>query len=127
MPAPIDEGLPIAYLVLDKGVPVYASDGEQVGTVDHVVSAPEKDIFHGIVMRGASHRQFVAASQIESLHELGVDLSIDAAEAAGLPDPHGAAPVWRDDEPGAKPSAWKHLIQLFEPNGPKRHGWKSED
>ena len=41
----MDEGLPIAYEVLDKGVPVYASGGEQVGTVDHVVSAEREDHF----------------------------------------------------------------------------------
>jgi sporulation protein YlmC with PRC-barrel domain len=46
----VDEGLPIAYGVLEKGVAVLASDGERVGTVHHVVSAPEKDIFHGIVI-----------------------------------------------------------------------------
>ena len=123
----MDEGLPIAYMVLEKGVPVYASGGEQVGTVDHVVSAPHEDIFHGIVMRGANHQQFVPADQIVSLHEFGVDLAIDAAEAASLPNPHGGAPVWRDVEPGMKPSPWKHVIGMFGPNGPKKHGWKRED
>ena len=127
MPQPMDEGLPIAYLVLDEGVPVYASGGEQVGTVDHVVSAPEKDIFHGIVMRGPNHQQFVAADQIESLHELGVDLLIDAGEAASLPGPHGAAPVWRDNEPGVKPSSWSQLFGLHGRGGPGRHGWKRAD
>jgi hypothetical protein len=123
----LDEGLPIAYLVLEKGVPVYASGGEEVGSVDHVVSAPEKDIFHGIVMRGANHQQFVPADQIVSLHEFGVDLAIDAAEAASLPNPHGGAPVWRDVEPGMKPSPWKHVIGMFGPNGPKKHGWQRDD
>jgi len=46
----VDEGLPIAYEVLEKGVPVLACDGEQVGTVHHVVAAPEQDIFHGLVI-----------------------------------------------------------------------------
>jgi hypothetical protein len=123
----MDEGLPIAYLVLDKGVPVFASGGEEVGTVDHVVSAPEKDIFHGIVMRGTNHQQFVPAEQIESLHEAGVDLLIDAEQAARLPNPHGGAPVWRDNEPGAKPSPWQQFIGLFGPNGPKGPGWKRDD
>ncbi|HWC87241.1 MAG TPA: hypothetical protein VG388_11930 [Solirubrobacteraceae bacterium] len=123
----MDEGLPIAYLVLEKGVPVYSSGGEEVGSVDHVVSAPEKDIFHGIVMRGAAHQQFVPADQIASLHEHGVDLLIDAEEARSLPSPHGGAPVWRDSEPGTKPSSWKHMISLFGPDGPKRHGWKRDD
>ena len=123
----MDEGPRIAYLVLEKGVPVYASDGEEVGTVHHVVSAPEKDIFHGVVMSGAHGRQFVAADQIAELHERGVDLLIDAEEARGLAAPHGAAPVWRDSEPGVKPSSWSHVIGMFGPNGPKRHGWKRGD
>ena len=46
----MDEGLPIAYVVLERNVPVYASGGELVGTVDHVVAAREQDIFHGIVI-----------------------------------------------------------------------------
>jgi len=36
----VDEGAPIAYEVLDAGVPVYDADGQAVGTVDHVVAAP---------------------------------------------------------------------------------------
>jgi hypothetical protein len=124
----MDEGLPVAYLVLEKGVPVYAAGGEEVGTVDHVVSAPEKDIFHGIVMSGPHHhQQFVPADQIASLHEQGVDLLIDADEAASLSTPHGAAPVWRDNEPGVKPSSWQHVVGWFGPGGPKRHGWKRDD
>jgi len=81
----MDEGLPIAYQVLDEGIAVYASDGEQVGTVDHVVSAPSEDIFHGIVMSAGGGRRFVAADQVASLHEHGVDLRIDAAAAARFP------------------------------------------
>ncbi len=46
----MDEGLPIAYEVLEKGVPCSRSDGEQIGTVRHVVAAPEKDVFHGLVI-----------------------------------------------------------------------------
>ena len=61
----VDEGLPIAYEVLEKGVPVLASDGEQVGTVHHVVAAPEKDIFHGLVIATPGHgRRFVEAADV---------------------------------------------------------------
>ena len=93
---PVDEGLPIAYLTLDEGVPVYASDGAQLGTVDHVVAAPEKDIFHGIVMKGHGGQCFIAADDVALLHERGVDLRIDSEAAADLPAPHGAAPAWHD-------------------------------
>lgn len=123
----VDEGLPIAYEVLDEGVPVYASDGEQLGTVDHVVSAPELDIFHGIVMSAAGGKRFVAADQVASLHERGVDLRIDAAAAAALPEPHGGAPAWRDAEPGVKPSPWKHLMDRLTGADPRQRDWAEEE
>jgi hypothetical protein len=119
----VDEGLPIAYQVLDEGIPVYAADGVQVGTVEHVVAAPAQDIFHGLVLRIEGIRRFVAADQIASLHERGVDLRIGAAAAARLPEPHGAAPAWRDHEPGVKPSRWTHLVDLVSGKDPHRRDW----
>jgi hypothetical protein len=123
----MDEGLPIAYEVLEKGVPVYASGGEQVGTIDHVVSAPEQDIFHGIVIRADGRQRFVAADQIVSLHEHGVDLTIDATAAAALPEPHGAAPAWRATEPGIKPSPWKHFVDRVTGADPRRRNWRDDN
>ncbi len=121
----MDEGLPIAYQVLDKDVPVFASDGEQVGVVDHVVSAPAQDIFHGLVIRGSTGQHFVDADQVASLHEHGVDLRIDASAAAGLPPPHGAAPAWRLNEPGVKPSRWAHLVDRLTGRG-SSDDWSQE-
>ncbi len=108
----MDEGLPIAYQVLEKGVPVMGSDGVQVGTVHHVVAAPEKDIFHGLVFNGTDRgRHFVEAADVESLHEHGADLRIDSAAAAILPPPGGGAPVY-DEDPAAinKWSHWTHRL-----------------
>jgi len=121
----VDEGFPIAYQVLERDVPVYASGGELLGTVDHVVAAPEQDIFHGIVMRVGKQRLFVAADQIASLHEFGVDLSIDDAATGTLEEPHGAAPVYHDSEPGAKPSAWRHFAKTMGGRG-GTDAWKRE-
>jgi hypothetical protein len=123
----MDEGLPIAYQVLDRGVPVMALGGEVIGTVDHVVAAEHEDIFHGIVMAGAGGPQFIAADQVASLHELGVDLNIDAAQAALLPAPHGGAPTFRVHEPGVKPSRWEHLLDRMGPSHGFKHNWSSED
>jgi hypothetical protein len=123
----VDEGLPIAYEVLDQGVPVYASDNEQVGTVDHVISAPSEDIFHGIVMRAEGGRRFVAADQVASLHEHGVDLRIDAAAAAALPEPHGGAPALRFRDAGVKPSRWTHLLDLVSGKDSRQRDWAEED
>lgn len=121
----MDEGLPIAYQVLERDVPVYASGGEQVGTVDHVVAAPEQDIFHGIVIQASGGERFVAGDQVASIHEHGVDLRIDAAAAGELPHPHGSAPAWRVHEPGVKPSRWKHLVDNVT-GGRRNDDWTQE-
>jgi hypothetical protein len=123
----MDEGLPIAYEVLDEGVSVYASGGESIGTVAHVISAPREDIFHGIVIRVGTDHRFVAADQITSIHERGVDLSIDAAAAEELPHPDNAPGEWRVREPGVKPSHWKHLLDMVSGAGPMKENWTKED
>jgi len=117
----MDEGLPIAYEVLDKGVPVLASDGEPVGTVHHVVAAPEEDVFHGVVIATTEHGlRFVAAQDVESLHERGVDLRIDAAAVRDLPEPGGGAAVF-GEEPGAM-KGWAHWAHVFGMRG----DWRRE-
>jgi hypothetical protein len=117
----MDEGLPIAYEVLEKGVPVLASDGKQVGTVHHVVAAPEKDIFHGLVIAAPGGRRFVEAAAVDSLHERGVDLRIDSAAAANLPAPGGGAPVFGED-PGAVMNKWSHWANRLT----RRKDWHRE-
>jgi hypothetical protein len=108
----MDEGLPVAYPVLEAGVPVLGSDGEQVGTVHHVVAAPEQDIFHGLVIAmSGGGRRFVEAADVESLHEHGVDLRIDSAAARSLPEPVGGAPVY-DEDPAAQ-TKWSHLFRKY--------------
>jgi hypothetical protein len=121
----MDEGLPISYEVLDQGVPVYSADGQAVGTVDHVVAAEREDIFHGLVIRTGAGRKFVAADDVASLHERGVDLRMAADAVASLPEPHGAAPSRRVREPGVKPSRWSELLDML--TGQKnRGGWTDE-
>ena len=118
----MDEGLPIAYEVLEKGVPVLASDGQGVGTVHHVVAAPREDIFHGLVISLDGHgRRFVVADDVASLHERGVDLRIDSAAARSLPEPGGGAPVY-DEDPGEM-KGWQHWTHLLGMRG----DWKRED
>jgi hypothetical protein len=48
-----DEAEPIAYSVLEKGVPLLAQSGKQFGTVEHVLQIPEEDLFDGIVVATA--------------------------------------------------------------------------
>jgi hypothetical protein len=117
----VDEGLPIAYEVLDKGVPVLSGDGQRIGTVDHVVAAPEQDIFHGLVVAVPGRgRRFLEAADVASLHERGVDLRIDAAAVAGLPEPRGGAGVY-DEDPGEM-KGWSHWVKVMTMRG----DWKRE-
>ena len=122
-----DEGLPIAYEVLEPGVPVYASDGGQVGTVGHVVAAPEQDIFHGVVLHGEHGQRFVAADQVAGLHERGVDLRLDRRAVDSLPEPEGGAPAWRVNEPGVEPSPWQRFVDLVLGKDPRARGWDEEN
>lgn len=123
----MEEGAPISYQVLDTGVPVYSLEGEVLGNVDHVVAAVGEDIFHGIVMRTPHGRRFIAADHVASLHERGVDLRIDAAAAAELPEPHGAAPARHVHEPGLKPSRWSHIVDLLTGASAHRRDWDDEE
>jgi hypothetical protein len=108
----VDEGQPIAYEMLDAGVPVLASDGAQVGTVGAVLQAPEEDIFHGLLINAPGQGlRFVEASAIASIHEHGVDLRIDSAAAAELPPPEHAAPVF-DEDPGRQ-QRWRHWVHVL--------------
>jgi hypothetical protein len=94
---------------------VLGRDGKQIGTVHHVVAAPQQDIFHGLVISTPhSGRRFVAAEEVASLHERGVDLKIDCQAVGGLPTPGGGAPVYVED-PGA--SAWSHWTRKLTGRG----------
>jgi hypothetical protein len=89
-----DLGAPSSYLTVSKGVPVFSSDGQKLGRVVNVLSAPNIDMFDGIVFdttAGPGGHRFVDAPEVGAIYEGGVVLKIDAAEAAKLPAP-GANP-----------------------------------
>lgn len=123
----MDEGLPIAYPVLEADVPVYDADGDEIGKVDHVISAPEEDIFHGIVMKTDHGPRFIPAENVASLHERGVDLRLTASEVAQLAAPSGGAPAWRVHEPGSKPNKWARWKDALTLHDPNRRDWDEED
>jgi hypothetical protein len=79
-----DYGEPTSYIALDRGVDVFSSDGERIGTVEHVLADEGEDIFEGLVLDGP---RFVDADHVGSLHERGVVLKLSAAEAEALPQP----------------------------------------
>ena len=85
-----DLGPPISYLALEPGIPVFSSDGEALGKVEHVLADPEADIFDGIVLDTSvlpgGHR-FADAPVVGEIHERGVVLALDAEAARRLPEP----------------------------------------
>jgi uncharacterized protein YrrD len=97
-----DLGQPGSYLTLERGAPVYSSDGEPLGTVEHVLAAEEEDIFDGIVLDRSvlpgGHR-FVDGEHVEEIYERGVVLKLDGAGAEGLPEP-SENPASMGAEPG---------------------------
>jgi hypothetical protein len=112
-------GEPSSYLAVKKGVPVFASDGEELGRVVRVLSAPNLDMFDGIVIdttAGPGGHRFVDAPEVGEIYEGGVVLKIDAEQASSLPAPGanpGALSVNPADlvggRPGALRRAWNTL------------------
>jgi hypothetical protein len=110
----MDVGAPISYEVLERGVPVYARDGADVGKVEHVLAVDEKDIFDGIVIDaspGPGGWRFADADQVDSIHERGVVLALDAGEAAGLPEPSENPAAVRADPADAAKSQLEHKLK----------------
>jgi hypothetical protein len=104
-----DLGEPTSYLAVEKGVPVYSSDGEKLGRVVRVLSAPNLDMFDGIIFdttAGPGGHRFVDAPEVGKIYERGIVLKIDASEAASLPAPGanpGAVSVNPADLVGGRP------------------------
>jgi hypothetical protein len=106
-----DLGQPTSYLAVKKGVPVYSSDGENLGRVVKALAAPNIDMFDGIIFdttAGPGGHRFVDAPEVDGIYENGVTLKIDAATAANLP------------KPGANPGAIRASAADF--TGKKRGG-----
>jgi hypothetical protein len=85
-----DLGDPTSYLELERGTAVFSADGDQIGTVGHVLADEEEDIFDGIVIDirlGPGGHRFADATQIEGLYTGGVVLKLNAADAHELPEP----------------------------------------
>ena len=92
----IDDGHAVHYSAVERGTPVYSSDGVELGTVDAVLDNYSEHIFDGIVMEiPGGELRFVDAPEVQRTAERGVTLSIDAAAAAELPPPEQAPPEFR--------------------------------
>ena len=83
----MDLGAPASYLTLPRGLPVYSSDGQRLGEVEHVLAEPDKDIFDGVVIDTGEGHRFVDAPEVAEVYERGVLLKLDAEAAKGLHQP----------------------------------------
>jgi uncharacterized protein YrrD len=96
----MDLGEPSSYLVLERGTPVYSSEGEQIGKVTHVLAVESEDVFDGIVIGehlfGRDHR-FADADDVQEVFERGVVLKLDTAGCESLPKPEANPAAMRDD------------------------------
>jgi hypothetical protein len=89
MAAAEDDDHQIGYQALPRGVPVVAADGARVGTVHRVLDNAREHIFDGIVIDTPEGRRFVDAPEVARITTRRVMLTIDAAEAAQLPEHTG--------------------------------------
>jgi hypothetical protein len=85
-----------------KDVPVFSSDGEELGRLVEVLKDAKADMFDGVIFdttRGPGGHRFVDAPEVGEIFEGGILLKIDAAEAARLRPP-GENPGSIDVNPG---------------------------
>ena len=98
-----DDGHAISYKVLERGTPVVASDGSDVGSVREVLENVAEHIFDGIVMNAGTRRLWVDAPEVARITERRVTLTIDAEGAAGLPERDSkGAPTFRANAGGGR-------------------------
>jgi sporulation protein YlmC with PRC-barrel domain len=95
------DGNPIHYSAVERGTPVYASDGQQVGRVDEVLDNYREHILDGFVIENPQGElRFIDAPEVARTAERAVRLAIDSAQAAELPTPEKAAPEYRPRRSG---------------------------
>jgi len=89
----MDDGHAVHYSAVERGTPIFSSDGIEVGRVDSVLDNYDEHIFDGVVMRtDAGELRFVDAPEVARTAERAVTLTIAAAEAAELPPPEQSPP-----------------------------------
>jgi len=83
-------GAPSSFLEIAPGVDVISSDGERVGTLEHVLHDEQTAIFDGVVIDvaiGPGGHRFVDAPEVAEFCERAVLLTIPADGVDALPEP----------------------------------------
>jgi hypothetical protein len=117
-----DDARRISYQALAKGVPVRASGGEVIGTVEHVLEVPELDVFDGIVLTTSDGLRFADADQVADITDRYVVLRLPAAEADRLGRPDGPPVFCADPSEHAGGSLHDWFGRRF-----GRPHWKRDD
>jgi uncharacterized protein YrrD len=112
-----DLGPPIAYTVLEEGLPVYDRSGRRIGVVEQVLGDLELDIFDGVIVHSRplpGRHLFADVDQIAELRERGVVLAVEREDLHQPPDESKRArtdPNSRHESPleGRLRRAWDRL------------------
>ena len=89
----VDEGHAIHYSAVERGTPVYSSDGVEVGKVDAVLDNYREHILDGVVIEAPDGElKFVDGPEVSRTAERAVTLNLDASAASNLPAPEKAPP-----------------------------------
>jgi hypothetical protein len=112
----------ISYQALRKGVPVRASGGEEIGTVEHVLQVPELDVFDGIVLKTSGGLRFADADQVADITNRYVLLNLPAGDAERLGRPQAPAVYHADPSEHAGRSLHDWFGRMF-----GRGHWRRDD
>jgi hypothetical protein len=112
----------ISYQALGEGVPVRASGGEEIGTVEHVLEVPELDVFDGIVLKTSGGLRFADANQVADITDRYVVLNLPVEEAERLGRPQEPGVYHADPSEHAGGSLHDWFGRMF-----GRAHWKRDD
>ncbi|PRY21043.1 PRC-barrel domain-containing protein [Pseudosporangium ferrugineum] len=106
--APEDLGAPQSFLVLADGTPVYDRAGDRAGTVEHVLSDDQDEIFHGLVIKTRDGHRYAPADQVDGIFAHGVIVAVPADQ---LTEPREDAAGGDDSLADGLRRAWNWLVQ----------------
>jgi hypothetical protein len=116
----VADGEPISYMALEPGAVVVTASGTEIGTVEHVLSVPELDVFDGLVVKTHRHDvRFVDRDQVTDITTTVVHTTVADDEVASLPAPSGPLVLHPDTAHDEGPSLTARWGRLF-----GRERWK---
>ena len=83
-----DEGRPVAYTALRKGMPVVSGSGRKFGVLDRVLD-DHGEILHGIAVTTAAGARFVARDCIDRMTTTQIRCSLTDQQVNELPPAPG--------------------------------------